>query len=166
MVTDRQVRKLMKLNQEENTLSNAAAKAEMSENTARKYLRSGRLPSQSKPERNWRTRQDPFEEVWVQVRSMLEINPGLEAKTLFEWFQRQCPGRSADGQLRSFQRRVKHWRATEGPAREVYFPQIHYPGQLCESDFTDMSSLGITIGGELFSHLLYHMEMLSSVITV
>jgi hypothetical protein len=38
----------------------------------------------------------------------------------------------------------------------VYFPQIHYPGQLCESDFTDMSSLGITIGGELFSHLVYH----------
>ena len=156
MVTDRQVRKLMKLNQQEEKLSNAAAKAEMSENTARKYIRSRRLPSQCKPERTWRTREDPFEEIWVQVRAMLEINPGLEARTLFEWLQRQYPGQYSDGQLRTFQRRVKHWRATEGPAREVYFPQIHHPGQLCESDFTDMSSLGITICGELFCHLLYH----------
>jgi hypothetical protein len=156
MVTDRQVRKLMKLNQQEKKLSNAAAKAEMSENTARKYLCSGKLPSQCKAERTWRTREDPFEEIWAQVRSMLEINPGLEARTLFEWLQRQSPGRYTDGQLRTFQRRVKQWRATAGPAREVYFPQIHYPGQLCESDFTDMSGLGITICGELFSHLVYH----------
>jgi hypothetical protein len=156
MVTDRQVRTLMKLNQQEEKLSHAAAKVNMSENTARKYVRSQRLPSQSKPDRTWRTRKDPFEEIWVQVRSMLEMNPGLEAKTLFEWLQRQDPGRYCDGQLRSFQRRVKQWRATAGPAREVYFPQTHYPGQLCESDFTDMSSLGITIGGELFSHLVYH----------
>ena len=159
MVTDRQVRKLMKLNQQEEKLSNAAAKAEMSENTARKYVRSGRLPSQSKPERTWRTRQDPFEEMWGQVRSMLEMNPGLEAKTLFEWLQRQDPGRYCDGQIRSFQRRVKQWRATEGPAREVYFPQIHSPGQLCESDFTAMSSLGVTIAGELFSHVMYHVVL-------
>ena len=156
MVTDRQVRKLMKLNQQEETLSNAAAKAEMSENTARKYIRSGKLPSQCQLERTWRTREDPFEEIWAPVRAMLEINPGLEARTLFEWLQRHYPGQYSDGQLRTFQRRVKQWRATEGPAREVYFPQIHHPGQLCESDFTDMSRLGITICGELFSHLVYH----------
>ncbi len=156
MVTDLQVRKLMKLNQQEEKLSNAAAKAKMSENTARKYLRSKRLPSQSKPERTWRTRKDPFEDIWLRACSMLETNPGLEARTLFEWFQRQYPGQYSDGQLRSFQRRVKQWRAIHGPAREVYFPQTHYPGQLCASDFTDMSSLGITIGGEMFSHLVYH----------
>jgi len=87
---------------------------------------------------------------------MLEVNPGLEARTLFEWFQRQYPGVYQDGQLRTFQRRVKQWRAVEGPAKEVYFPQVHAPGILCASDFTHVSSLGITIGGELFSHLLYH----------
>lgn len=156
MVTDLQVRKFMKLNQQEKQLSDAASKAGMSEKTARKYLHLQKLPSQCKPERTWRTRQDPFEEIWDPVCSMLEINPGLEAKTLFEWLQRHYPGRYCDGQLRSFQRRVKQWRATEGPGREVYFPQVHYPGDLCASDFTDMSSLGITICGELFSHLLYH----------
>lgn len=123
MVTDQQVRKLMKLNQQEETLSNAVAKAKMSDNTARKYRRSGRLPSPSQLERTWRTRNDPFTEIWPQASSMLETNPGLEAKTLFEWFQRQHPGQYLDSQLRSFQRRVKEWRATQGPTREVYFPQ-------------------------------------------
>jgi len=156
MVTDRQVGTLMKLNQQEQTLAQAAAKAEMCENTARKYRHSGILPSQSKSERRWRTRTDPFQEVWEQVRGMLEINPGLEAKTLFEWLQRHYPGQYADGQLRSFQRRMKQWRGLEGPAREVYFPQHHTPGELCESDFTNMGSVGVTIGGELFPHLVYH----------
>ena len=156
MVTDRQVRKLMKLNQQEEKLSHAASKAGMSENTARKYRCSGKLPSQCKPERTWRTREDPFDDIWSHVRSLLETNPGLEAKTLFEWFQRQYRGAYQDGQLRTFQRRVKYWRAVEGPAKEVYFAQVHSPGVLCASDFTHLSKLGITIGGELFSHLLYH----------
>jgi hypothetical protein len=146
----------MKLNQQEEKLSHAAAKAGMSENTARKYLRLGKLPSQCQPERTWRTRKDPFDKIWPQASSMLAVNPGLEARTLFEWFQRQYPGVYQDGQLRTFQRRVKSWRAVEGPAKEVYFPQVHYPGVLCESDFSYLNTLEITIGGERFPHLLYH----------
>ncbi len=30
------------------------------------------------------------------------------------------------------------------------------PGELCESDFTHLTELGITIGGEAFPHMLYH----------
>ena len=56
MVTDKQVRKLMKLINQEKTLETAAAKAGMSEKTARKYRRSGRLPSQCKVLHTWRTR--------------------------------------------------------------------------------------------------------------
>ena len=48
------------------------------------------------------------------------------------------------------------WRATEGPPKEVFFPQQHYPGQLCASDFTNMNELGITIGRHAFEHLVYH----------
>jgi len=156
VVTDQQVRKLMKLNLREKNLSVAAAKSGMSENTARKYLRRQRLPSQLKPERTWRTREDPFEEDWNEVKNKLEINPGLEAKTLFEWLQRTYPGRYSDGQLRTLQRRIKQWRALAGPAKEVYFDQRHKPGELCASDFTHMSALGITINGMPFNHLIYH----------
>ena len=144
------------LNQKEKSLSVAAAKAGMSENTARKYLRSGVLPSQCEADRYWRTREDPFENVWEDIQEKIEVNPRFEAKTLFEWLQRQYPGRYSDGQLRTLQRRIKYWRATEGPAKEVYFTQTHEPGKLSESDFTHMSDLGITISGETFAHLIYH----------
>jgi len=46
----------------------AAAKAGMDVKTARKYLADGRLPRETKPERNWRTRGDPFERVWDEIR--------------------------------------------------------------------------------------------------
>jgi len=74
----------MKLIQQEKTLATAAAKAGMDEKTARKYRDSKQLPSQMKPEHNWRTRKDPFEGVWEEVQAWLEVNAGLEAKTLFE----------------------------------------------------------------------------------
>ena len=92
----------------------------------------------------------------MEVHELLEENPHLEAKTLFQWLQRKYPGRFQDGQLRSFQRRVKSWRATAGPPKEVFFSQVYQPGQLCASDFTFMNSLGITIQGQQFDHLLYH----------
>jgi hypothetical protein len=146
----------MKLNQKEQCLSAAAGKSGMSEKTARKYLRQQVLPSQMQPERTWRTREDPFDEVWDQLQDKLEINPGLEAKTLFEWLQRLYPGRYSDGQLRTLQRRIKHWRGLSGPSKEVFFDQIHKPGALCASDFTHMSELCVTINGLPFKHLVYH----------
>ena len=156
MITDEQVRLLMKYRQTTNTLEQAAAKAHMSETSARKYLQAEKLPSQMKPEHTWRTRPDPFEEVWDQVQKMLEANPGLEAKTIFEELQRQYPGKYQEGQLRTLQRHIKVWRALEGAEKEVFFPQKHHPGELCQSDFTHLTELGITIQKELFPHLLYH----------
>lgn len=157
MVTDRQVKKLRKfMMRKGSSLSLAAAKAGMDEKTARKYLRRGRLPSECHSERDWRTRPDRFQEVWEWARSQLAEAPGLEAKSLFEALQRKHPGGFSDGQLRTFQRRVKVWRAVEGPPREVFFAQQHHPGELSESDFTHMSSFGITIGGQSFDHLIYH----------
>jgi len=156
MVTDRQVRLLMKLLQEKKPLSVAAAKSGMDEKTARKYRKLGRVPSEVRCEHTWRTRKDPFSDVWEGVRAKLDLNPGLEAKTLFEDLQRRYPGRFADGQLRTLQRRVKVWRATEGPPREVYFAQVYRPGVLCQSDFTSMNSLRVTLESQPFDHLIYH----------
>ena len=114
------------------------------------------MPGEIKPQRDWRTRNNPFEEVWAEVRAKLEDNAGFEAKTLFEDLQRRCPGRFSDGQLRTLQRRVKRWRALAGPDKEIFFAQVYQPGQWCESDFTHMGSLAVTIGGVPFAHLLYH----------
>jgi hypothetical protein len=134
----------------------AAAKAGMDAKTARKYRRLGRLPSEMAAVQRGRTRPDPFVEVWGDVQKLYEDNAGLEAKTVFEFLQRKDPGRFQDGQVRTLQRRVKVWRATEGPAREVFFAQQHPPGRLGASDFTHMEELGVTIQGQSFAHLLYH----------
>jgi len=156
MVTDKQVRLLMKHVKNGKKLSVAAAKAGMDPKTARKYLRSGRAPREMGKPHTWRTREDPFAGIWDEIQGFLELNPGYESKTLFKHFQEKYPGRFPDGQLRTMQRRIKVWRALEGPAREVFFPQKHYPGELGQSDFTCMNSLEVTIGGDPFPHLLYH----------
>ena len=146
----------------EKTQEIAASKAGMDIKTARKYLRAKVLPSEVKGERHWRTHKDEFCDVWPEIREQLSANPGLEAKTIFAALQRQHPERFADGQLRTLQRKVKHWRATEGPAQEVYFVQEHRPGELCESDFTYLTELGIMVGGEPFAHMLYHFVLTHS----
>jgi len=156
MVSDQQVRRLFKLTQQNETLSMAAVKAGVDVKTARKYRRLRKLPSELHKPRTWRTRKDAFVEVWDELREQLNANPGLEAKTLFEALQRQYPGRFADGQLRAFQRRVRTWRSSQGPPKEVFFGQVHEPGRLGQSDFTHMSSLKVTIGGRPFDHLMYH----------
>lgn len=156
MVTDNQVRILMELINREQSFQAAAAKAGMSEKTARKYRTLGQLPSQCKPLHDWKTHEDAFEADWPWVQEFLEHNTGLEAKALFEALQRDHPGRYQDGQLRTFQRRVKQWRALHGPGHDVFFPQVYRPGQWCASDFTRMKSLGITINGVPFDHMLYH----------
>ncbi len=156
MVTDQQVRSIMKHVRTEKRLSVAAAKAGMDEKTARKYRRLRKSPSECKKSHTWRTREDPFAEVWNGVEKKLEHNPGLQAKTLFEDLQRRYPGELADGQLRTLQRRVKAWRALEGPGKEVFFPQKHEPGALGQLDFTHMEELGVTIARQPFDHLIYH----------
>ena len=156
MVKDAQVKGLFKAMSSGKALCVSAMRADMSENTARKYVQVGRLPSEVCAPHTWRTRKDPFTDVWPRVEGMLETSPGLEAKTVFDWLVREYPGRFQEGQLRTLQRRFRRWRARHGEAREVFFPQVHHPGELGASDFTDLSSLGITILGVPYPHLLYH----------
>jgi hypothetical protein len=144
------------MSQEKLPLTTMAAKAGMDVKTARKYLQTRRLPSQMKVPRDWRTRKDPFEDVWSEVEILIKDSPELQALTIFQDLQRRYPGKFQDGQLRTLQRRIRSWRALYGPDKEVFFPQVHYPGKIGQSDFTWMNSLDITISGQMFPHLLYH----------
>ncbi|MFQ5741562.1 MAG: IS21 family transposase [Acidobacteriota bacterium] len=146
----------MKLRKGEKTLMMAAAKAGMDRKTAHKYLESGKLPSQMRPERTWRTRADPFQEVWPEVEKILERAPTVEATTLFDYLSREHEGRFEQGQLRTLQRRLKDWRVRYGEAKEVMFAQLWRPGEQAQSDFTWMTRLGVTIQRQPWAHLLYH----------
>ena len=134
----------------------SALKAGMSRNTATKYLKADKLPSEMKKQRTWRTRQDPFDAEWEAIAQRLRDAPELEAKALFEDLIDRNPGRYDPGHLRTFQRRVKQWRASEGPDREVFFAQEHRPGEAIQTDFTWATKLGVTIDGQPFAHMLCH----------
>ncbi len=157
MITpDRKVRKLMREYQKTGKLTKAALRADLDPKTARKYIRAGKYPSQFKKDRTWRTREDPFAEHWEECQEILADVPELEGKSLFEWLCEKYPGNYQEGQVRTFQRRVREWKAQNGPDKEVYFPQRHEPGRRMSTDCTHMAELGITINGELFDHLLCH----------
>jgi len=154
--TDAQVRKLMNEMSKHGQIGLAAARAGVDRKTARKYRNAGKLPSELEKPRTWRTRPDPFDGDWPWVEAQLKEAPGLEAKTLFDALCERRPGVYGEGQLRTLQRRVKHWRAESGPEREVFFPQQHRPGEAAQTDFTSGSELGITILGAAFAHMLCH----------
>lgn len=156
MKTDTEVQLMRRMLTKGKTLEQAAARANMSAPTARKYLRAAALPSQLKQPRDYRTRANPFLADWPWVEQQLQRDPALQAKTLFSLLTERTPERYTPGQLRSFQRHVATWRALHGPDHDVIFAQIHLPGQRGQSDFTHMEELAITIAGQPFPHLLFH----------
>jgi hypothetical protein len=100
--------------------------------------------------------------VWEQELVPLLERDGervLQATTLLEWLEEHHPGRFAPGQVRTLQRRLREWRAVHGPEREVYFEQKAVPGREVQLDFTHAKSLGVTIAGEPFDHLLFELVL-------
>jgi hypothetical protein len=134
----------------------AAMRSGLSPNTARKYRRISRLPSELKEPRTWKTHRDVFKEDWAEIETRLQDAPELEARALFEDLMSRRPGVYEEGHLRTFQRRVKVWRALHGPDKEVFFPQIHRPGEAMQTDFTWCTELRVTILGQPFDHMLCH----------
>jgi len=157
MTTDAEVRLYMKERAKGRTQEQAAAKAGISVRTARKYERATQFPSQFKQPRTYRTHPNPFAADWSWVLDQLKRDPAVQGKTLFGLLGEHAPGRYQPGQLRTFQRHVATWRLEHGPNKEVFFPQVHHPGVVAQSDFTDLGPLGITLGGVPFPHLLYHL---------
>ncbi len=84
--------------------------AEISAAPESNQIRRYRRTKKPRVARTWRTREDPFVEVWPEVRVQLEVNPAQTAKALFIRLQQRHPCRFFDGQLRTLQRRVRDWR--------------------------------------------------------
>lgn len=134
----------------------AAAKTGISVRSARRIERDAMLPSH-KPRRYWRSRPDPFAAVWdAEVAPLLASTPRLQAITILRKLQDDHPGLYPDSMRRTLERRVRRWKALEGPPKEVFFAQEHVPGVRGLSDFTDMADLRITLAGAPFAHRLYH----------
>ena len=156
MVTEQQIRKLLMEHTKSGQIGMAAMKAGMNRKTAAKYINNGQPDVNEAVTRGWRTRDDPFQGCWIEAEKMLVATPELEGRALFDWLSEKYPDVFQAGQLRTFQRRVKQWRAQRGPDKEVYFVQEHQPGVRMSTDFTCMNKLAITIRREAFNHLVCH----------
>jgi hypothetical protein len=153
MITNKQYRRLMSEYEKTGKVIVSALKADVHPQTARKYIDAAKAPEQLQKAHTWRTRSDPLETVWPEVAGMLRDAPELEAKTLFEHFLARPGSGLEESHLRTFFRRVRHWRATEGPEREVFFAQDRKPGELLQLDWTYARELNVTINGEPLDHL-------------
>ncbi len=78
--------------------------------TVQKEVRTYRRTEKPGVPRTWRTRTDPFADVWGQIQVQLEIDPSRTGKELFMDLQQRYPGKFPGGQLRTLQRRVQQRR--------------------------------------------------------
>ena len=147
----------MKLRQD-HPIEVAAAKADISRATGYRIARDPRLPSQKVQARK-RRRPDPLEHIFeVDVVPLLKESPGLRSVAIYDEMLRRHPDLSP-GIRRTLERRIRSWRALHGADQEVIFRQVHEPGRLGLSDFTEMPGLGVTIAGQPLAHMLYHFRL-------
>jgi hypothetical protein len=156
-ITDCQMRYYMKL-RKTNVPVLAAAKAGFSASTAYRIEQDPRLATPHRVPRG-RRRPDPLAGIWDgEIVPMLQSIPKLRAIAVFDELRRRHPEISP-GIRRTLERRMRAWRALNGPDVDVIFRQEHAIGRLGLSDFTEVSELGVTIAGENLDHRLYHFRL-------
>jgi transposase InsO family protein len=80
---------------------------------------------------------------------------------VFQEMQRRHP--SLDERVRrTLERRIRAWRALHGAEQEIVFRQVHEPGQMGLSDFTEMGELAVSVAGVPLEHRLYHFRLACS----
>lgn len=156
MITEQQYQRLMNEYQTSGVADHAAMKAGMDRKTARRYLRTGLRPAELRKPHTWRTREDPLAAIWPETERWLQESPEVEAKALFEHLLAAHPGQLDGRALRTFQRRTTDWLHRHGPPKEVFFAQVHEPGECIQTDWTNANELDVTIAGEAYPHLLCH----------
>lgn len=136
----------------------AAARAGFSVATAYRIEQDPRLPSQKKPPRG-RRRPDPLADVFdSEVVPLLQAAPGVRPIAILEELIRRHP-EFPRSLRRTLERRMRAWRAVHGADRDLIFRQVHEPGRLGLSDFTEMGDLQVTVGGVALDHRLYHFRL-------
>jgi len=140
------------------TPTQAAARAGFSPASGYRFEHDPHLPSQRQRPLQ-RRRPDPLAAVWDhEIVPMLQVAPGLRPIAVLEEILRRHP-EIDPGVRRTLERRIRNWRALNGPERAVIFRQQPVPGRLGLSDFTDMGDLGVSIAGERLEHRLYHFRL-------
>ncbi len=139
----------------------AAARAGFSTATGYRIEQDRRLPSQKTAPRE-RRRADPLAAIFdAEIVPLLQSAPAIRPVAVLDEMLRRHPDLSRNVR-RTLERRIRDWRALHGKERDVVFRQVHEPGRLGLSDFTEMDSLGVTVAGVALEHRLYHFRLACS----
>jgi hypothetical protein len=84
-----------------------------SEKVVLSHYRHTKKGNNPKRPRDWKTREDPFEKVWDEIKLKLELNPEVTAKGLLDGLIVKYPAEFKCSHLRTLQRRVSHWRQSQ-----------------------------------------------------
>ncbi len=135
----------------------AAAKSGISDRSGRRIDKAG--GARPPPKRDWRTRHDPLDAVWEpELLPLLQAEPSLTGTTLLEYLLDHYPEHYDQTVLRTLQRRVKRWRAIEGPDKDIIFRQDAAIAMQAFSDFSHPNE-PVLINGKPFKHLFYQFRL-------
>ena len=147
------------INEEKHSAETAAAKSGFSRRIGFQIKKELKTGSRSEKKPRGRRRLDPLEGVWdSEVLPILQNSPGIRSCAVFYELLRNNP-ELKEGVRRTLERRIRAWRAENGPDKEVTFRQNKEAGHLGISDFTDMKEVEVTIGRRQFDHKLYHFRL-------
>ncbi len=115
----------------------------------------GQLPSDRGRQEPSHVRNNPRENPWPKAEHLLDLNPGLESRAVFDVVQRRFPGRLRDSQTGIL---GQTW-ASDAAAGPVKNGQVHLPfvpGHLGISNFLPMDDLRIIVAGHKFDHMIHY----------
>lgn len=139
------------------TQETAAAKTGISVRSGRRLDKAG--GPRPTPKHDWRTRDDPLEAVWEpELLPLLRAEPSLTGTTLLEYLLDHYPEHYDQSVLRTLQRRVKQWRALEGPDKDIVFRQEAVIALQGFSDFSHPND-PVLIDGKPFAHLFFQFRL-------
>ena len=138
------------------SISHCARMCRMDPKTAVRYLDESVPIRKVKEPRTYRTRKDPIEPFWPEIEAMLSNDKLLKPYAIFEFLRDKHKDAFAATYQRSLERRIAQWRIDNQVEKEVTFDQIHWPADVLAMDFTDMTPLAVTIGGQSFEHKVFH----------
>ncbi len=156
MLTDKQVIKLSIEYKRTGKIEMSSIKAGMNRKTGSKYISLGKLPSELKNPHTWKTKIDVFENVSEEIKSIITLEPKVEATAMLDRLIGKYPGQFAQSHLRTLQRRFDNWKIELGRGKEIFFDQEHKPGKTMQLDWTSMNSLEISINNVKYDHKLCH----------
>lgn len=162
MITDVRASKMFLLLHQGESVAGVARRLRMSQRTVRKYRDADQLPSQMhRPQRTYRTRQDPLADYWNEIEAFLEKDSRLKPYAILDWLKQKYntaegTPRVSDTIRRTLERRIHQWKLKHGAEQEVKFPQTHHAGDVIAFDFVVMNSLKVTVRGKRFDHTLFH----------